>query len=93
MAKCLVHEDSIFLIENLRNLPEVEEVKTQLVLDRIKEDPTISKQEMSIKGELTKKSVEYNVTLLKKKGILRRSGADRGGHQLLRYYGPHRGGS
>jgi len=29
------------LIENLRNLPEVEEVKTQLVLDRIKEDPTI----------------------------------------------------
>jgi hypothetical protein len=29
------------LIENLRNLPEVEEVKTQLVLDRIKEDHTI----------------------------------------------------
>ena len=41
MAKCLDHEDSMGLIENLRNLPEVEEVKTQLVLDRIKEDPTI----------------------------------------------------
>jgi len=41
MAKCLDHEDSMNLIENLRNLPEVEEVKTQLVLDRIKEDPTI----------------------------------------------------
>ena len=41
MAKCLDHEDSMDLIENLRNLPEVEEVKTQLVLDRIKEDPTI----------------------------------------------------
>jgi len=41
MAKCLGHEDSMDLIENLRNLPEVEEVKTQLVLDRIKEDPTI----------------------------------------------------
>ena len=41
MAKCLDHGDSMDLIENLRNLPEVEEVKTQLVLDRIKEDPTI----------------------------------------------------
>jgi DNA-binding Lrp family transcriptional regulator len=41
MAKCLDHNDSMKLIENLRNLPEVEEVKTQLVLDRIKEDYTI----------------------------------------------------
>ncbi len=41
MAKCLDHNDSMNLIENLRNLPEVEEVKTQLVLDRIKEDHTI----------------------------------------------------
>ncbi|MBY9017345.1 MAG: AsnC family transcriptional regulator [Candidatus Lokiarchaeota archaeon] len=41
MAKCLDHEDSMKLIENLRNLPEVEEVKTQIVLDRIKEDHTI----------------------------------------------------
>ena len=41
MAKCLDHEDSMTIIEKLRNLPEVEEVKTQLVLDRIKEDPTI----------------------------------------------------
>jgi len=41
MAKCLDHEDSMQLIENLRNLPEVEEVKTQIVLDCIKEDHTI----------------------------------------------------
>lgn len=41
MAKCLDHEDSMDLIENLRNFPEVEELKTQLVLDRIKEDPSI----------------------------------------------------
>jgi len=41
MAKCLDHTDSMNLIEKLRNLPEVEEVKTQLVLDRIKEDHTI----------------------------------------------------
>jgi len=41
MAKCLDHEDSMKLIEKLRNLPGVEEVKTQIVLDRIKEDTTI----------------------------------------------------
>ncbi len=40
-AKCLDHEDFMNLIEKLRNLPGVEEVKTQLVLDRIKEDTTI----------------------------------------------------
>ncbi|MFW9938453.1 MAG: Lrp/AsnC family transcriptional regulator [Candidatus Thorarchaeota archaeon] len=41
MAKCLDHNDSLELIETLRNLPGVEEVKTQIVLDKIKEDPTI----------------------------------------------------
>ncbi len=41
MAKCLNHQDSMSLIENLRNLPGIKEVKTQIVLDRIKEDPTI----------------------------------------------------
>ncbi len=41
MAKCLDHQDSMKLIEKLRNLPGVEEVKTQIVLDRIKEDTTI----------------------------------------------------
>ena len=41
MAKCLDHEDSMELIKQLRNIPGVEEVKTQIVLDRIKEDTTI----------------------------------------------------
>ena len=41
MAKCLDHTDSLDLIEDLRNLPGVEELKTQIVLDRIKEDPSI----------------------------------------------------
>lgn len=39
--KCLDHEDAMKLIEKLRNLPGVEEVKTQIVLDKIKEDPRI----------------------------------------------------
>jgi len=41
MAKCLDHEDSLQLIESLRDLPGVEELKTQIVLDKIKEDPSI----------------------------------------------------
>lgn len=41
MAKCLDHSDSMELIETLRNLPGVEEIKTQIVLDRIKEDPSV----------------------------------------------------
>jgi len=41
MFKCLDHEDAMDLIESLRNLPGVEEVKTQIVLDRIKEDHSI----------------------------------------------------
>ena len=41
MAKCMNHQDSMGLIETLRNLPGVEEVKTEIVLDRIKEDHSI----------------------------------------------------
>ncbi|MFX0036747.1 MAG: Lrp/AsnC family transcriptional regulator [Candidatus Hermodarchaeota archaeon] len=41
MAKCMNHQDSMDLIEKLRNLPGVEEVKTQIVLDKIKEDPSV----------------------------------------------------
>nr|MDO8118177.1 hypothetical protein [Candidatus Sigynarchaeota archaeon] len=41
IAKCLDHRDTLVLIESLHNLEGVEEVKTQMVLDRIKEDPTV----------------------------------------------------
>ena len=42
MAKCLNHQDSMGLIETLRNIPGVEEAKNKIVLDRIKEDHSIS---------------------------------------------------
>ena len=41
MVKCLNLQDSMRLIETIRNLPGVEEVKTEIVLDRIKEDHSI----------------------------------------------------
>lgn len=41
MAKCMDARDTLALIEELRNIDGVDEVKTQMVLDRIKEDPTV----------------------------------------------------
>jgi len=38
MATCLDHEDWMILIVNLRNLPGVEEIKTEIVLHDIKEE-------------------------------------------------------
>ncbi|GAB4315161.1 MAG: Lrp/AsnC family transcriptional regulator [Promethearchaeota archaeon] len=46
MAKCLDHRDAMTLIDKLRDLPGVEEVVTQLVLDRIKEDTRIKVPEV-----------------------------------------------
>ena len=41
MAKCLDHEDSLQIVEKLRKLPGVEEVKTEIVMDCIKEDHSL----------------------------------------------------
>ena len=41
MFKCLGHDQAMQVIDKLRKLPGVEEVKTEIVLDRIKEDHTI----------------------------------------------------
>ncbi len=52
----------------------------QKLLKLIQENPSISKAEMVLKGELTKKTVEYNIESLKKKGILKRVGGAKGGY-------------
>lgn len=41
MAKCLNHNDSLHLVDQLRNFEWVQEVKTQIVMDCIKEDPSV----------------------------------------------------
>ena len=41
MAKCLNHDDSLHLVEELRKFKWVQEVKTQIVMDCIKEDPAV----------------------------------------------------
>ncbi|MHA1791962.1 MAG: Lrp/AsnC family transcriptional regulator [Promethearchaeota archaeon] len=41
MAKCISHEDAIRLINKLRENKNIEDIKTQMVLERVKEDHTI----------------------------------------------------
>jgi Lrp/AsnC family leucine-responsive transcriptional regulator len=38
MGKCIDHQKTMLLIERLRKLPGVEDVKTQMILERIKEN-------------------------------------------------------
>lgn len=59
--------------------------KENIILNIIKKDPKVSKKEIALKGNLTKKSVEYNINSLKEKGRLRRIGPDKGGYwQIIR---------
>ncbi len=51
-----------------------------IILNLVGKNPVISKEEMMIQGNLTKKTVEYNVDKLKQKGLLKRAGPDKGGH-------------
>ncbi len=51
----------------------------QKIIDLILKDSSISKAEMVEKGGLSKKTVEYNLESLKKKGILKRIGGAKGG--------------
>lgn len=46
----------------------------------VEKNPYISKAEMVTKGRLSKKTVEYNIESLKKKGILKRVGPAKGGY-------------
>ena len=58
MFKCLNHEDAMILIEKLRNMPGVEEIKTQIVLDRIKEDHSIIIPEIDTSPHLSDKDIK-----------------------------------
>jgi ATP-dependent DNA helicase RecG len=54
--------------------------KQKIILSLIKENPSISKEEIQSNGNLSKKSVEYNIELLKRQNILKRVGPDKGGY-------------
>ena len=51
----------------------------------IKNNPSISKREITINGRMSKKTVDYNINKLKQKGILRRIGPDKGGYWQVKF--------
>lgn len=54
--------------------------RQKMMLERIKEKPTVSRKELSIELKINESAVQKHLKNLKKKGLLRRIGADRGGH-------------
>lgn len=56
------------------------EKSVEKIISAIKENPSITVKELTIKVGLTRRSVEKQVALLKTKGLLRRVGPDKGGH-------------
>lgn len=53
---------------------------TQKIINAILEKPTITRKELSKKIGLSQDSLKYRIRILKKKGILKRIGPDKGGY-------------
>ncbi len=57
---------------------------TQKILDILKEKPTVSRKEIAVLlGSITEDGVKYHLNNLKKKGLIKRVGPDRGGHWVV----------
>ncbi len=54
------------------------------ILRFIRETPVITTSELAEKSELTLKGVEWNIGKLKKEGLIKRVGPDKGGHWEVR---------
>ncbi|MBI5872871.1 MAG: winged helix-turn-helix transcriptional regulator [Candidatus Omnitrophica bacterium] len=50
------------------------------IFDLVKENPYISKKELSDKVGISTTAIDKNISQLKKKGLLKRVGPDRGGY-------------
>ena len=63
--------------------------KQNMILDLIKENPSISKKEMSKAIGIRSSSIDKNITTLKEKGYLKRVGPAKGGHwELIKEFEP-----
>jgi len=54
--------------------------KQKMILQLIKEKPTVSRKELSVELKINESAIQKHLENLKKKGLLRRIGADRGGY-------------
>jgi len=53
---------------------------SQKIIDAIKENPEVTIKELADMLRISDRAVKKNIAILKKKGIIRRVGPDKGGH-------------
>jgi len=56
------------------------EKTVEKILSLIKDNPKITQEELSKQTGLTRRGIEWNLSKLKEKGILKRVGPDKGGY-------------
>ncbi|MBQ3636284.1 MAG: winged helix-turn-helix domain-containing protein [Bacteroidales bacterium] len=62
---------------NCRNYPKT----TQKIIDLIKNDPEITKEELAEKCEISSNGVRWQLKKLKRQGVIRRVGPNKGGYR------------
>ena len=62
------------------NATETTQKTTQKIVAAIIENPDISIEELATVCNLTREGINYNIRNLKRRGVLRRVGPDKGGH-------------
>lgn len=58
----------------------MENNRTQRILALMQNNPEISIEELAEACELTRDGINYNIGVLKEKGLISRVGPDKGGH-------------
>ena len=67
-------------MEKQETAQKTREKTREKILALIKENPEITTSELAGSLDLTAKGIEWQIKQLKDKGIIRRVGADKGGH-------------
>lgn len=68
-------------------------VAERKIMEMIETNPVISKKQMVETGNLSKKTIEYNLEKLKRKGLVKRVGPDKGGHwEVVKLWTKGKGG-
>ena len=75
---------SIFITTFKRRGVEKLSENEQKIIKLLRKNLSISKAEIVKEGKMSKKTVEYNIESLKKKGILKRVGSAKGGYWELK---------
>ena len=61
-------------------IPETTQKTTQKILETIKENPTVTRKELASIIGVSENGIKFHITNLKKKGLLKRVGPDKGGY-------------